>query len=140
MKDSRISLLGGPGCPAFARSLWLPGDAVGPGVADSLADHGDPVLPGQRPTRAHQRPRGMNLPPEPGHDLFERRAFGSPEHLDQLGGLAGRAGSVPGGLWNFDSLRERFLRGLGLCRRGGGFSGVVGAPAGCVNSGPSGAS
>src|ERR1035441_479641 len=80
MKESRISFSGNP-ADCFARSLWLRGDPVGPGGADFLADHGDSVLFGQRSACAHECPRGMNLPPEPGHDLFERRAFGSPEHL-----------------------------------------------------------
>jgi hypothetical protein len=95
------------------------------------------VLFGQRSARAHECPRGMNLPPKPGHDFFERRAFGTPEHLDQLGGLAGRAGSAPGWLRGFGALRGgpgSFLRGSfaggpGRCWRGGGFSGVVREPA-----------
>ena len=81
------------------RRLWSNGsglfrDPVSARVADLLADHGDAVLLCEGTARAHNRSRGVNLPAKLSHNFLESRPFGLFEHLDQLGGFAGRAGSV----------------------------------------------
>ena len=45
----------------------------GAGSVSQVAENPFPfLLFGQRPARAHEGPRGMNLPLEPGHNLFAR--------------------------------------------------------------------
>src|SRR5580704_6007917 len=118
-KKSRISLARNPALVKTAALYFC--DSIGTRITDLLADHRDPVLLCQGTTRAHDRSRGVNLPAKLRHHFFESRTFGPFEHLDQLSGLAGRAGFVRTALYGLlrslpcrDGLRVVLGRALSL--------------------------
>ena len=78
---------------------------------------GQAMLLRQGAARAHQRPRGVGLPPHLGHEFFQRYSTFALQQLNHAAGLAALAGPLlryglgrflgPGGLVGCGSLRRR---------------------------------